>query len=153
MAGGPEILRRVPDDRERPDPVIHPDSQEFWDGLARGQLRLQRCAACGTRRFPVAPVCHRCRSFDHTWEPVAPEGRVAAAVVVQRATGEPAWGAHVPFASGIVDLEHGLRLPGRILCACGEGLRHGAPVRAVALTSSGHPAVLAFAHACGAVPA
>ena len=75
-------------------------------------------------------------------------GTVAAAVVVRRATGDPAWGAHAPFASGIVDLAHGLRLPGRILCTCGEGLRRGSAVRAVVLTSSGHPAVMAFGHAC-----
>ena len=148
MEGGSEILRRITDDLDRPDPVIHPDSEEFWSGLARGELRLQRCTACATWRFPSSPVCFRCRSFAHTWAPISPGGRVAAAVVVRRATGDPVWGAHVPFASGIVDLEHDLRLPGRILCSCGEGLRRGAAVRAVVLTSSRHPAVMAFRHAC-----
>ena len=150
MEGGSEILPRITDDRDRPDPVVHPDSQEFWSGLARGELRLQRCTACHTWRFPMAPVCHRCLSFEHTWEAISPAGTVAAAVVVRRATGDPVWSAHVPFASGIVDLEHDLRLPGRILCVCGEGLRRGARVRAVLLTSSGHPAVMAFRHACAA---
>jgi uncharacterized OB-fold protein len=146
-------LPPVADDGDRPDPVIHPDSQEFWSSLARGELRLQRCTACGTWRYPVSPVCHRCLAFDFTWEPVSPAGRVAAAVVVQRATGEAAWSAHVPFASGIVDVEHGVRLPGRILCACGEGLRHGAAVRAVVLTSAGHVPVMAFRHDCERDPA
>jgi uncharacterized OB-fold protein len=141
-------MKRIADARGRPDPVIHPDSDGFWKSLERGELRLQRCTACATWRFPVSPVCHRCLSFEHTWEPVSAAGTVAAAVVVRRATGDPTWGAHAPFASGIVDLEHELRLPGRILCTCGEGLRRGATVRAVVLTSSGHPAVMAFSHAC-----
>lgn len=116
----PRPLVRLPEIGTRPDPVVHPETEGFWSALREGELRIQVCDACGTYRFPLAPVCFNCLSVESTWTPVAPEGTVACAVVVNRATGDRRWGAHVPFLSGLVDLEHGLRLPGRIACTCGE---------------------------------
>src|SRR5690349_5090377 len=113
-------LDRYTEPAPRPDPVVHPETDGFWTGLAEGELRVQACTRCGTLRFPFASVCHVCLSFESTWQPIDPAGTVAAAVVVHRATGGRDWAAHVPFVSGLVDLEHGLRLPGRILCTCGD---------------------------------
>jgi len=133
----------------RPDPVVHPEVAGFWVGLADGELRVQVCSVCGTYRYPFAPVCFNCRSFESTWEPISPDGVVAAAVRVRRATGEQEWQAHVPFLSGIVELEHGLRLPGRIACTCGEALRRGTAVRAVVMPAGGGGIdVHGFAHSC-----
>jgi uncharacterized OB-fold protein len=146
--GRPLISERIVDEGPRPEPLVHPDTAPFWEGLEAGELRVQRCSSCGTYRFPFAPVCHRCLSFELTWEPIAVVGTVATAVRVQRATGDAAWGAHVPFISGNVDVEHGLRLPGRILCPCGEALRRGTPVRVVLLTAPGRPTIPGFAHDC-----
>jgi uncharacterized OB-fold protein len=146
-AGGGS-LPRIPDELPRLAPMIHPDTVPFWDGLERGELLVQRCRSCGTARFPFGPVCHVCRSFETTWDPIPSDGTVAVAALVHRATGDREWADHVPFASGTVDVAEDLRLPGRILCDCGEGLRHGAVVRAVVLVATGRPAVLAFAHAC-----
>ncbi len=145
------ITDRIRDDGPRPQPLIHPDTAPFWAGLEAGELRVQRCTACGTHRFPFEPICHACLSFDLTWEPIAPSGTVATAVRAVRATGDPAWAAHVPFISGSVDMEHDLRLPGRILCTCGEALRRGTSVRVVLLVSPDRPTIHAFAHNC--VPA
>ncbi len=44
------------------------DSQPYWDGLARGELRLQRCDRCRALRWPARAICNRCRSFEHAWE-------------------------------------------------------------------------------------
>jgi uncharacterized OB-fold protein len=147
----PVPLDHFPEAAPRPAPVVHPETEPFWAGLAEGELRVQVCAACGTHRFPFAPVCFACLSFEHTWEAISPQGRLAVAAVVHRATGDRAWAAHVPFASGLVELEHGLRLPGRILCTCGE-LARGAPVRAVVLGAPGEPPVHGLAHTCVAAP-
>ena len=56
-----------------PEPVPDPDSQPFWDGLLQGEIRLQRCAACGTLRWPARAICNRCASFDVEW--IASSGR------------------------------------------------------------------------------
>jgi len=130
------------------DPVVHPETEPFWHGIAVGELRVQRCTRCGTHRFPFGPVCFRCLSFDYTWEPLGGNGTVAVAAVVRRATGDKAWEPYVPFISGLVDLEHGLRLPGRILCTCGAATRRGTEVHAVVLTAPGRSDVHGFMHSC-----
>ena len=50
----PQFLLPAPDE----------DSQPFWDGCARGELRMQACASCGRRRLPPRPMCPWCRSLD-----------------------------------------------------------------------------------------
>jgi uncharacterized OB-fold protein len=141
-------LDRLTDPAARPDPVVHPEVEGFWRGLEAAELRVQVCDRCGTHRVPFAPVCFNCRSFEFSWKGISPEGTVAAAVVVHRATGEKEWSAHVPFVSGLVDLEHGLRLPGRIACTCGEAIRRGTPVRTVIMTAPECIPVHGFAHSC-----
>ncbi len=52
-------------------PVPDADTKPYWDGIAHGELRLQRCEACGAavfypRGLPVllrrpAPLVHRRR--------------------------------------------------------------------------------------------
>ena len=49
-------------------PVPDRDSQPYWDGLARGELRLQRCTGCQALRWPARAICNRCRGFEHAWE-------------------------------------------------------------------------------------
>lgn len=131
-----------------PEPVIHPESEPFWRGLAEGRLMVQRCSSCQRVRWPIAPICDRCGSLEYEWTDVAGEGTLSAAVVVQRATGDPIWAQEVPYLTGMVDLPEGLRLPGRVLCDCGEGARHGAPVRAARFSTEDGYGVLCFVHGC-----
>jgi uncharacterized protein len=62
-------------------PAPDADSQPFWDGCARGQLLVQRCAACGRRRMPPRPMCPHCRSLDAAWEPTSGRGRIWSFVI------------------------------------------------------------------------
>lgn len=141
-------LARVTDTATAPSPVIHPETDRFWAGLAEGRLLIQLCSDCGTYRFPLAPVCFNCQSLGFTWAEVGAAGTVVTAVRVQRATGHRSWGTQVPYISGLVELEHALRLPGRIVCACGRALERGTPVAAVVLESTTRGSVLGFAHDC-----
>ena len=52
-------------------PELDADTTPFWDGTARRQLLVQRCAGCGRLRFPPRPVCAWCRSFDLSWDPMS----------------------------------------------------------------------------------
>ena len=36
-------------------PVVNRDTAFFWDGTAPGELRIQRCSACGALRHPPGP--------------------------------------------------------------------------------------------------
>ena len=70
------------------------------------------------------------------------------AVTVHVATGGQEWAGAVPYISGLVDLEGGARLPGRVLCTCGEPVEKGTVVDAVRVPSSSGRYIFAFAHEC-----
>lgn len=50
----------------------------FWEGLAEGQVRVQRCSGCARWLWPAEWRCGKCGSWDLHWEAVAGEGRVYA---------------------------------------------------------------------------
>lgn len=53
-----------------------PLDQPYWEAARRGELVVQRCASCGTRRFPPRPMCPHCQSFEHQWQRMSGEGRI-----------------------------------------------------------------------------
>lgn len=129
-------------------PVAHPDAAAFWAGIADGAFRLQRCLHCGTVRFPLAPVCWNCLSPGYVLDDVDGSGTVAVSIVIERVTSGSVWAAHVPYRTGLVDLEAGPRVPGRILCRCGQAATRGTPVRMCRVTAADGQDVFAFAHQC-----
>jgi uncharacterized OB-fold protein len=140
-----------------PAPHIHPDTAGFWESLRRGRLSLQRCAACETLRFPIAANCHECLGDDFVWEAVDKRGKVNVAIEAHRAVSElPAsgvslpdpWRRLTPYLTGAVDMEAGVRLPGRIVCQCGQARMPGTDVVAVLLDAEGGATMYGFAHDC-----
>lgn len=136
-------------------PLVHPENAPFWESVAKGQLSLQRCTSCGVLRFPLAPRCHACLDPGHTWEPIVPRGVVNVAVLNPSAPAgmpriglEPPWQLLTPYITGAVDMENGLRLPGRIICDCGEARTPGTPVSGVLLETTDGTPVYGFAHEC-----
>ncbi|MCX5391345.1 Zn-ribbon domain-containing OB-fold protein [Streptomyces sp. NBC_00094] len=59
-------------------PVADEDGAPFWEYTARGELRVQACAApdCGELRFPPRPCCPHCHSFDSEWRLMSGRGRI-----------------------------------------------------------------------------
>lgn len=59
-------------------PVVDDDGAPFWEYAARGELRVQACAApdCGRLRFPPRPCCPHCQSFDSEWRRVSGRARI-----------------------------------------------------------------------------
>jgi uncharacterized OB-fold protein len=94
-------------DRIVPSPVG--PNAEFYAFLARGELRLQRCAQCGAFRHPPRHRCAACGSLDATWEPVSGRGRLFSWTVTHRPV-DPAFTP--PYVVAVVELEEGPRLVG-----------------------------------------
>ncbi|HTR70533.1 MAG TPA: OB-fold domain-containing protein [Mycobacteriales bacterium] len=61
----------------RPLPALTPENVEFWTAGEHGELRIQRCGACGTWRHPPGPICANCASTDFAFEAVSGTGTVA----------------------------------------------------------------------------
>lgn len=136
-------------------PLIHPENAPFWDSVANGRLSLQRCQGCETLRFPLAPRCHNCLSPSFVWEVINPRGAVNVAVLnpsapegMPRIGLEPPWQDVAPYITGAVDMDCGVRLPGRIVCDCGGARIPGARVRGAILETTDGTAMYGFGHSC-----
>lgn len=133
-------------------PVVHPETAEFWAAIEDGAFRLQRCTGCGTVRFPPAPVCWQCLGTGCTLADVSGQGTVAVSIVVERVTSGSVWAGLVPYRTGLVDLAAGIRVPGRIICRCGQAASPGAAVSVCRLTAADGRHVFGFSHSCVEVP-
>jgi uncharacterized OB-fold protein len=91
------------------DPLTAP----FWAGLAARELRAQRCAACGTYRLPAAALCPSCLAKGDDWARISDSGTLWSYVVYRRALA-PSFAQDVPYAVGVVELDHGLHLLSRV---------------------------------------
>jgi uncharacterized OB-fold protein/acyl dehydratase len=111
-------------------PVISPDTAFFWAGTAAGELRIQRCEACGTLRHPPGPRCPSCGTMA-----AGPPGYVVAAgtgeiysYVVHHHPAVP--GKKLPIVIALVQLPEGVAMVGELLGADPDQVRIGLPVRA-----------------------
>jgi uncharacterized protein len=87
-------------------PNVDEDDRFFWDGVARGELLVQRCDGCGTRRHPPQPMCGNCGSLEWHAEPVAGLGTVHSWIV----SVHPAAPTDEPRIVAVVALADGLHL-------------------------------------------
>ena len=81
----------------------------FVEGLARNELRFQRCSACGTAQTLARYACAHCGCEDLAWETSSGEATVHAVTVVSRAPSD-AFRALAPYTLVIAQLEEGPRL-------------------------------------------
>ena len=93
-------------------PIADPDSAPYWAGCAEHRLLVQRCADCGARRFPPAPVCDVCRGPGSEWEPLPDLARLYSWVVVHQEI-LPDF-ADLPYVVGLAEFEPRIRIPGRV---------------------------------------
>lgn len=81
----------------------------FVEGLARRELRFQRCAACGTAQTLARYACAHCGSEMLAWETARGTATLHAVTVVSRAPSD-AFRALAPYTLVIAQLDEGPRL-------------------------------------------
>ncbi|MBS0470178.1 MAG: OB-fold domain-containing protein [Proteobacteria bacterium] len=92
--------------RMLPEPT--PETKHFWDGCAEGELRLQRCAACGGKSyFPPRPFCPGCGSREV--EIYKASGKAVLYSYVINMRPRPDMGTE-PYAIAVVQLDEGPRM-------------------------------------------
>lgn len=62
----------------RPDRTLGPGHDEFWAWCAKGELRLQRCKACGGLSWPVVSGCEHCGHQELVWEQMSGLGKIVS---------------------------------------------------------------------------
>ncbi len=110
-----------------PLPVPNPDNQGFWDGCARGELRLQRCADCAAWRHPPRPMCPRCHSLASEWGLASGRGVVHTFTIVHRPT-LPAFESRLPYNVVVVRLDEGPLMVSNLLGCRNDAIHIGMPV-------------------------
>jgi uncharacterized OB-fold protein len=96
--------------RPQTGPVPHGSNQlsrPFWQGCQSGELRYQRCTACGLANFPPTEHCRQCLSAELAWTQSSGGGEIYSWTVVRRpVTAE----FQPPYAPAIVTLDEGYQM-------------------------------------------
>jgi len=122
----------------------------FWEGTAEGELRVQKCAQCGTYRWPPRGACGVCHSLGVSWVNVFGPGTLFTWTVVNRTT-LPDFQSQVPYAVGIVALDEvAVRFIGRIVGSAPEALQIGMPLEPVFQSHANGVALPVWQHRQGA---
>ncbi|WP_220198250.1 Zn-ribbon domain-containing OB-fold protein [Ktedonospora formicarum] len=99
------------------------DSRPYWEGLAQGELRIQRCSSCSKAVFYPRSICPHCFSDQLTWMVASGKGTIYTYTVAHQAFG--AFAEDVPFVIALVELEEGVRMMTRIIGADRDTLAVG----------------------------
>lgn len=108
----------------KPIPHPTPDTQPYWDGLARGALLIQRCGDCGKLRHYPRPVCDGCWSMAHDWAEAGGGGAVHSWTVCHHPF-HIGFKAQSPYVLLTVELDEGVRAMGQLRGMDPAGLRLG----------------------------
>ncbi|MGO8948958.1 MAG: Zn-ribbon domain-containing OB-fold protein [Ktedonobacterales bacterium] len=117
------------------------DSRPFWEGLAEGELRIQRCQTCAKVVFYPRAICPHCHSDQLEWTVASGKGTIYTYTVAHQGSGP--FAADVPFIVALVELEEGVRMMSRIVDAPRERVTIGAAV-SVTFESMGEELTLPY---------
>jgi uncharacterized protein len=110
-------------------PVPHASSHvsaPFWEACRVGELRYQRCPACGLSNFPPTEHCRQCLSDQLVWATSGGAGEIYSWTVVYRpVTAE----FTPPYAPAIVTLDEGYQMLTNIVGIAPEQLAIGMRVQ------------------------
>jgi uncharacterized OB-fold protein len=121
----------VTDAAPKPKPITTSFSQEFWEGMDRGELRIQRCHSCGALQGYAKPSCLACASTDLGWEAASGEATVYSWTRTEANPPTP-FVPELPYTLVIAELAEGPRMlallaggdpGGQSGLECGEALR------------------------------
>jgi uncharacterized OB-fold protein len=102
---------------QKPLPQPNPDTQPFWDGCKKHQLRFQKCKTCGHVRWPAAIICPDCHAKETSWITAGGKGKVYTFTVYHQAF-HPAFDDDIPYVTAIIALDEGPHLLSNIVgCA------------------------------------
>jgi uncharacterized OB-fold protein len=128
-------------------PRVTPEAEEFFQGAARRELRLQRCASCGLHQHYPRSLCSHCGGADLGWVTASGRGTVYSFTVI-RQNAVPPFDRWVPFVVALVELEEsGVRLLATMPHVDPNDVRVGLPVVAAFRRATDRVTLVDFAPA------
>lgn len=126
-------------------PRISPEAAEYFAGSVRGEVRIQRCDACGRHHHYPRLACPHCASGDLEWITASGFGTVHSFTVI-RQHGIPPFTEQVPFVVALVDLDEvGARFVAQLPTVRPESARIGMRVQARFAPATDEIALIEFA--------
>jgi hypothetical protein len=109
-----------------PIPEPGPLTRFFWEGVEAGELRIQRCQACGHYIHYPRPYCRFCRSGDLSGEKVSGRATLYTWTIAQQPF-HPFFVDRVPYTLATVELaeQPGLMFLSHVVRCPEEDLRAG----------------------------
>ena len=129
---------RMPE-RTPPNPK-NAHERAYWDALAKHQLSLQCCSACGFVRYPPGQFCPECWSDAHEWKPLSGKGSVLSVVWYMQSLDKRF--PEVPYNVSLVKLTEGPAVISNVLGAKFGEIAIGDAVRASYLDDKGFTALM-----------
>ncbi len=114
----------------KPLPVLTKLNAPFWEGTKRGELRLQRCLACGHVWFPPSTHCARCLATTYEWITVSGRGKVWSWIVMHQRYFK-AFDADLPYIVAMIELAEGPMLMSTLVGISKAEIHCDLPVRVV----------------------
>ena len=127
---------------EKPRPPRNTAERPFWEGLAEGEVRVEVCDHCGTKRFPASRYCPSCHKVGARWVAVEPTGTIESFCVFHKAY-FPGFAAEMPYAVVEVKLDCGVKFFSNMVETPNDAIRTGQRVRA-AFVPEGDVVLLKF---------
>lgn len=99
---------------DKPQTTADAETQAYREALARGEITIQRCRACGHKQHYPRPFCLECLSIDVALEPI-PARSTLYAFTINYVHSNPAFKAAVPFVMALVEVADGVRIMARLV--------------------------------------
>jgi uncharacterized protein len=93
-------------------PSINPESKEFWESANNGVFKMQYCIECEKAQYYPRSKCKFCHSFELDYKQFSKKGQIVSYSIVYRGPSED---YPVPYTLGLVNLEDGTKIFGRII--------------------------------------
>ena len=128
-------------DIAKPLPLATPTSRPFWEGLRRGEVRIQRCQACDAWVFYPRSNCPECLSPRLAWQTVTGAGRLHTFTIARLPTA-PFFADEVPQPLAVVELDEGVRIPSTLVGVALDAIEIGMRLSPVFEPTQGGESVL-----------
>jgi hypothetical protein len=99
-----------------------PETSAYWEGVGRGELMIKRCKDCGDHLHPRRIFCPNCGSNELADLKSGGTGVVYTFSTIYRPPSEE---FEAPYTNGIVELDEGVFLYGRLVGSEPEAISVG----------------------------
>ncbi len=102
---------------QKPQPVVQPESEKYWEGLKNEEIWLQRSKKTGELQFfPRGISIHDPSSGEAGVEWVKASGRATLfTFAIVHAAPHPGFVEDLPYITALVELEEGVKIPTNIV--------------------------------------